>query len=116
VFLFLVFAAVAIGLLYTPTWFHGIMIFMSALGTILLIAALVFGALFGGGLIGGLDTLTASAFGPLGVNVPEVLLLVLPFIILFNPYNLYLFLRSSTLKSLFLPPQKEAPALKRPEL
>src|SRR5512140_1927027 len=47
--LFLIFASVSWGLWSAPTWFYGVMIFLCAIGSILLAAALVFGLLLGGG-------------------------------------------------------------------
>jgi hypothetical protein len=115
-FLILAFAAVAIGVWNAQHWAHSAMVVLCTLGSLLLITIFIAG-IFMGGFLQGLDAIVGAALQPAYATTlsKEIMLLLLPFLLLFNPFNLYLFTKHVKVKSLFVPQQKEAVALKRKE-
>jgi hypothetical protein len=116
VLLIVIFVAIGVGLWYLQRWVHGALIVLCTLGSLLLLTLFLVGS-FSGGFLAGLEHIVGGALQPAYATQysKEIMILLLPFILFFNPFNLWLFSSHVKAKSLFLPPQKDAPALRRKE-
>jgi hypothetical protein len=115
----ILFASLCAGLARLWNAAHTGMLVGSAAGTLLLAGMFVLG-IWHGGLVAAAEWFIATLLQPAGIAgadlSTDVVLLVWPIVILFNPFNLWLFAKDPTLKGLFVAAQPAAPALHRREL
>jgi hypothetical protein len=110
------FIGVGVGVWNLYRWVHGVIVALCVLGS-LLFATLFVTGIFLGGFLQGLEFIVGVLLQPAYATKLslEIMLMLLPFILFFNPFNLYLFSRHVKVKSLFVPEQKTAVALKTKE-
>jgi hypothetical protein len=115
----ILFLFAAIGLRRRAKYVYGLMIVSCSAGTLILLSLFIIG-IWAGGIIAAGERILSEFITAVGATAAskQILFMILPVVLFFNPYNLWLFARSPRVRAIFVPPVPDghAPALRRKEL